>query len=308
MEACGAMKRPSFQFYPGDWSANPNLKRCTFAEKGIWLEVMCLMHDQAEYGVLRWPLKEVAEAVKCRTAELQALVRKGVLKGDDKLLEAPFVYVPRSGRKDGDPVTLLPTQPGPVWYSSRMVKDEYVRTIRGEGTRFGDGNGDGNGDAPKRSPKTTLGDGPSSSSSSPSSSPPSVNVGVDPPVVGTPYGAIAKALRQAGIEASPGTLRFRTLVDAGATTEEFLAMVPDAIDKDKPFAYLLGAVEGERKRAANTARQLHHGPMPQAPPPRQSATERQIATMNALTGKDRDHDRHRAPAADTIDVAVRVVP
>lgn len=296
------MKRPSFQFYPGDWAANPNLKRCTFAEKGIWLEVMCLMHDQAEYGVLRWPLKEVAEAVKCRAAELQALVRKGVLKGDDKLLDAPFIYTPRSGRKDGEPVTLIPTQPGPVWYSSRMVKDEYVRTIRGEGTRFGDDKGD----TPKGAPKPPLGDGPSSTS--PSSSPPSGNVGVNPPVVVTPYGVIAKALRQAGIEASPGTLRFRTLVDAGATAEEFLSLVPDALDKDKPFAYLLGAVEGERKRAANTAQQLHRGPMPQAPPPRQSATDRQIATMNALTGKDRDHDRQRAPAADTIDIAVRVVP
>lgn len=160
------MKRPSFQFYPGDWAANPNLKRCTFAEKGIWLEVMCLMHDQAEYGVLRWPLKEVAEAVKCRAAELQALVRKGVLKGDDKQLETPYVYTPRSGRKDGEPVTLLPTQPGPVWYSSRMVKDEYVRTIRGEGTRFGDDKGD----PPKHAPKPPLSDGPSSSSSSSSPS------------------------------------------------------------------------------------------------------------------------------------------
>jgi hypothetical protein len=159
------MKRPSFQFYPGDWAANPNLKRCTFAEKGIWLEVMCLMHDQAEYGVLRWPLKEVAEAVKCRTAELLALVRKGVLKGDDKHLEAPYIYTPRSGRKDGEPVTLVPIQPGPVWYSSRMVKDEYVRTIRGEGTRFGDDKGDG----PKGAPKPPFGDGPSSSSSSPPS-------------------------------------------------------------------------------------------------------------------------------------------
>lgn len=298
------MKRPSFQFYPGDWAANPNLKRCTFAEKGIWLEVMCLMHDQAEYGVLRWQLKEVAEAVKCRAADLQALVRKGVLKGDDKLLDAPFIYTPRSGRKDGEPVTLIPTQPGPVWYSSRMVKDEYVRTIRGEGTRFSDVNGD----APKGAPKPPFGDGPSSSSPSPSSSPPSEEGGEYPPPNVTAYGAIAKSLRQAGIDASPGTQRFRTLVDAGATAEEFLSLVPDAIGKDKPFAYLLGAVEGERKRAANTARQLHRGPMPNAPPPRQSATDRQIATMNALTGKDRNHDRQRAPAADTIDIAVRVVP
>lgn len=161
------MKRPSFQFYPGDWSANPNLRRCTFTEKGIWLEVMCLMHDQPEYGVLRWPLKEIAEAVKCRVAELQALCRKGVLKGDDKTLTDPFVYVPRSGRKDGEPIALIDTQPGPIWYSSRMVKDEYVRTIRGESTRFGDGNGDAPKGTPKVAPKPPLGDG--SSSSSPSS-------------------------------------------------------------------------------------------------------------------------------------------
>lgn len=162
------MKRPSFQFYPGDWAANPNLKRCTFAEKGIWLEVMCLMHDQPEYGVLRWPVREIAEAVKCKPAELQALVRKGVLKGNDKDLESPFVYVPRTGRKDGEPITLVPIQAGPIWYSSRMVKDEHVRIKRGES--------DGNGVAPKlspdKAPKPTIGDafGPRASSSS---SPPS---------------------------------------------------------------------------------------------------------------------------------------
>ncbi len=161
------MKRPSFQFYPGDWSSNPNLRRCTFAEKGIWLEVLCLMHDQPDYGVLRWPLKEIAEAVKCKQADLLALARKGVLKGDDKVITEPFVYVPRSGRKDGDPVTLLATQPGPVWYSSRMVKDEYVRTIRGESSRFGADDGDAPKPPRKVAPKPPKGDG-SSSSSSPS--------------------------------------------------------------------------------------------------------------------------------------------
>lgn len=158
------MKRPSFQFYPGDWTSNPNLKRCSFAEKGVWLEVMCLMHDQTEYGVLRWPLKEIAEAVKCKVADLQALIRKEVLKGDDHHLHTPFVYVPRSGRKDGEPVTLIDTQGGPIWYSSRMVKDEYVRTQRAEAGA--------NGDAPKASPKGGLGEpigggfGPRGSSSS----------------------------------------------------------------------------------------------------------------------------------------------
>jgi hypothetical protein len=160
------LKRPSFQFYPNDWTSNPNLRRCTFAEKGIWLDVMCLMHDQEPYGILRWPLKEIAEAVKCRPADLSALVRKGVLKGDDKRLSEPFIYVPRSGRKDGEPVELLAVQDGPVWYSSRMVKDEYVRTIRGESTRFGEEQSAAPKVPQKHSPKPPLGDGSSSSSSS----------------------------------------------------------------------------------------------------------------------------------------------
>jgi hypothetical protein len=162
------VKRPSFQFYPGDWSANPNLKRCTFAERGIWLEVMCLMHDQEPYGTLRWPLKEIAQAVGCKPADLQALARKDVLKGSDDTLAEPFIYTPRSGRKDGDPVTLVPVQGGPIWYSSRMVKDEYVRTIRGEGAGNGEGHKPTPKHAPKDSPKPPIGAtfGPRGSSSS----------------------------------------------------------------------------------------------------------------------------------------------
>ena len=143
-----------------------------------------------------------------------------------------------------------------------------------------------------------------------------INGGGDNPTVSA-YGAIAKTLRQAGIEASPGTLRFRTLVDAGATAEEFLAMATSAKGKDRPFEYLLGAVEGERKRAALTAKELHKGPLPQAPPTgRTTAADRQTATMNALTGRDRDHGRDAGKGqgsaahagAETIDVAARVVP
>jgi hypothetical protein len=175
------MRRPSFQFYPGDWVANPNLRRCSHAEKGAWVDILCLLHDQAEYGVLRWPLKEIAQAVGCTLSTLQGLVAKGVLKGDDKDSSSAFIYTPRSGRKDGQPVTLLPAQSGPVWYSSRMVRDEYVRTVRGEGSRFSGGD-----EAPskqalktasKLAPKPPFGDGSSSSPSSSSSVSPSLRSG-----------------------------------------------------------------------------------------------------------------------------------
>ena len=200
------MNRPSFQFYPGDWSSNPNLKRCTFAERGIWLEVMCLMHDQPDYGVLHWPLKEIAQAVGCRAVDLLSLARKGVLKGSDEYLNAPYIYTPRSGRRDGAPVTLIAAQRGPLWYSSRMVRDEHIRITRG----FSGGDPDAPKGTSRPTPKGGIGEvfgapfGPRvpSSSSSPSGS---------EPISGDIGGAHAEPNRK------------RATRNAGITFREYLA-------------------------------------------------------------------------------------
>lgn len=82
---------------------------------------------------------------------------------------------------------------------------------------------------------------------------------------GTEYGRISKAIRQAGVpDAAPHSPRFRALIDAGATAAEFIAFAAKAATTEHPFAYVLGAVEGERKRAAQGAGLLHRGPMPAA--------------------------------------------
>ena len=80
----------------------------------------------------------------------------------------------------------------------------------------------------------------------------------------TLYGAITRSLRQAGIsQANPAHIRFRALVDAGASADEFLQYVPKAlgISGDR-FAYIVGAAEGERKRAAANAGLIHQGAFP----------------------------------------------
>lgn len=131
------MKRPSFQFYTADWQGNSNLKRCTHEEKGIWIDIMCLMHDQEEYGILRWSIKEIALAVNTSFQKIKGLIDKKILKGASAGSKCePYIYIPRSGRKDGEPVVLIPEQEGEIWYSSRMVKDEYVRKHAGANTRF----------------------------------------------------------------------------------------------------------------------------------------------------------------------------
>ena len=93
----------------------------------------------------------------------------------------------------------------------------------------------------------------------------------------TAYGAISRALRQAGISnAQPSLMRFRMLVDAGAQQSEFLGFVDKALGiQGDRFAYIVGAVEGERKRALATAGQLHRGPMPN----RQEAIEQRNAAV-----------------------------
>lgn len=149
------MKRPAFQFYPADWRNNAKLRRCSWEARGVWLEVMGLMHDSDSYGVLHWSLKEIAQALGAPIKALKELVEKGVMYGVEKGTSEPMIYTPVSGRKAGPAVELLSAQTGPIWYSPRMVRDEYVRNHKGSSSRFGGGNGD----APPTPPKGGIGDG-----------------------------------------------------------------------------------------------------------------------------------------------------
>lgn len=130
------MKRPSLQWYPADWRNNANLRRCSWAARGAWIEVIGLLHDSDEYGVLRWTLREIAQAIGAPVALLRELADKNVLKGCDAGTCEPYVYTPRSGRRNGAPVVLISAQPGPIWYGSRLVRDEYVRNHAGAASRF----------------------------------------------------------------------------------------------------------------------------------------------------------------------------
>jgi hypothetical protein len=151
--------RPSFQFYPADWRSNAKLRRCSEAGRGAWMDILCALHDSDEYGVLRWPLADVARAAGVPLKLARELVTKGVLKGDDSA--APdYIYTPRHAGKAGEPVTLVDAAGGPCWYCSRLVRDEWVRQRRGKGTQFTEDN-----QPPKGAPKPTFGDAKSSDTS-----------------------------------------------------------------------------------------------------------------------------------------------
>lgn len=119
----------------------------------------------------------------------------------------------------------------------------------------------------------------------------------------TPAGAICRALRSAGIgDTNPGHPTLQVLLAAGATEAEFLGAVNASRDKGDPFAYLLGVVEGQRKRAAESAKGLHRGPMPAAPANDRKA--RQLETAALMTGAKRAAPQHEP---ETIDVDARLI-
>lgn len=163
--------RPSFQFYPADWLANANLRRCSEAARGIWIDVMCVLHGADEYGVIRWPLADLARAANASLKLVKELADKGVLKGADKNA-ADYRWAPTHAGQKGDEVTLVVAGEGPVWYCSRFVKDEYKRQRRGANNRFTTEKQPPKKtptEKPKPSPKVGIGDAEGDGAISPSS-------------------------------------------------------------------------------------------------------------------------------------------
>lgn len=146
-------KMPYFPFYPDAWKGNANLRRCSSSARGDWMDILCILHDSDEYGLVRWPLKELASAAGVPMKSVKELVEKGVLKGSDDECQE-YVFTPMHARKKGEPVILIEKSTGPCWYSSRFVRDHYVRKNKGLSTHFSEEK-----QPPSRSPKGGIGEG-----------------------------------------------------------------------------------------------------------------------------------------------------
>ena len=82
-------KLPGFYFYSGDWLKDPELRRCTKAEKGMWIDMLAVLSECSDRGVFStggvpWSDQEIAVAIGGDIAEnlllLAALLRKRVAR------------------------------------------------------------------------------------------------------------------------------------------------------------------------------------------------------------------------------------
>ena len=101
-------KLPAFQFYPGDWMKDPDLRRCSHGARGVWMDMLCLMFECGSRGVLAtgcspWSREDVAAAVGGNADVTLRCIDELIAKGVCKV------------RDDG------------ALYSSRMVRDDEER-------------------------------------------------------------------------------------------------------------------------------------------------------------------------------------
>ena len=45
-------KLPAFLFYPGDWRKDPGVQSMDYEERGVWHELLCIMHESENRGML----------------------------------------------------------------------------------------------------------------------------------------------------------------------------------------------------------------------------------------------------------------
>ncbi len=112
------MKRPSFQFYPSDWLRDTALRSCSTGARGLWIDMICYMHEGTPYGHLKVKDKVILPDNLARMCGLTCQEVEGWLLE----LKSSGVY-----EIDED---------GSI-YSRRMIRDENLRMVRSAGGKLG---------------------------------------------------------------------------------------------------------------------------------------------------------------------------
>ena len=158
-------KLPAFQFYPGDWMKDPAVRSLSPAARGLWIDMLCLMHESDRRGYLQHATgkpvtaEQLARMTGCSTDEVSRLLQE--LK---------------------DSGVFSCTEHGTI-YSRRIVRDEAKRekcreagSRGGNPTLKGQSKGGSKGVAKGRSKRNPTPS--SSSSSSENKSPPNPPVAI----------------------------------------------------------------------------------------------------------------------------------
>jgi uncharacterized phage protein (TIGR02220 family) len=113
------VKTPAMQFYPADWRKDLAVQSLGYFDRGGWFEMLCLMHESSERGVLILNGAPMAEEVIARLFGLDN-------QTFNQTLATLLTYGVAKRR-----------QPDNAIFSKRMVEDEKLCQIRREAGKLG---------------------------------------------------------------------------------------------------------------------------------------------------------------------------
>ena len=111
-------KLPAIQFYPGDWKKSPDVQACSLAARGLWIEMLFIMHESTPRGFLELNGQPMTDAQLARLVSasvdeialpLKELESAGVFSKDDR----------------------------GVIFCRRFSREEQIRKIRSEAGKLG---------------------------------------------------------------------------------------------------------------------------------------------------------------------------
>lgn len=139
-------KRPAFQFYPNDWYSDYKLRSVSLSARGLWIDILCIMHQSDKYGYLprvlapnpiRIPVSKgvssidhvamISDLIDANPGFCSKLARM-VSSSEEEIKESLFELARAH--------VFSFSCTGRV-YSKRMVRDERLRNIRAEAERLG---------------------------------------------------------------------------------------------------------------------------------------------------------------------------
>jgi DNA-binding Lrp family transcriptional regulator len=112
------VKLPAFQFYPADWRKDPGVQSLSFHDRGVWFEILCLMHESDQRGRLLLNGKPMPDEALAR---LLGLDKQTLTKTLSTLIDFGVASRDENG----------------ALVNRRMVRDENLRKIRQEAGKLG---------------------------------------------------------------------------------------------------------------------------------------------------------------------------
>lgn len=88
-------KLPWFKMFSSSWLTDPRLSRCSSSTRGIWIDLICSMHEDGQVGVLKGTAEELSRVARCSPQEFILAMTEISTKGVGDISPCP-PYVPHA--------------------------------------------------------------------------------------------------------------------------------------------------------------------------------------------------------------------